>query len=67
MGGDSGDYPAEFRAGDEGEGRLVLVFAAYLEEVEEVCAAGLDGYGVLVGFWGWGWDCGDLQAGGVLG
>ena len=34
---------------DPWERRLVLVFAAYLEEVEEVGAAGVDLDGILIG------------------
>ena len=38
-------------ASDPGEGRLPLVVAGYLEEVEEVGAAGVDGDGVLFRRW----------------
>lgn len=41
--GDGEDGAGEFGAGDPGEGRLVLVFAADLEEVEEVGCGGVDG------------------------
>jgi len=37
------DCAGEFGAGDPGEGWLVLVFAADLEEVEEVGCGGVDG------------------------
>lgn len=60
------DYAGELGPADERKGGLVLVFAAYLQQVEEVCAAGVDGDGVLVWVWGWGWDGGDVEAGGVL-
>jgi hypothetical protein len=51
-GRDGGDDAAEFGAGDPGEGWLVLVFAADLEEVEEVCGGAVDADCVLV----WVWD-----------
>ena len=47
-GGSGGDDAGELVAGYPREGRLVLVFAADLEEVEEVCAAGVHGDGVLL-------------------
>jgi hypothetical protein len=47
-GWDGEDGAGEFGAGDPGEGGLVLVFAADLEEVEEVGCGGVDGYEVLV-------------------
>ncbi len=37
------DGAGELGAGDPGEGRLVLVFAPDLEEVEEVGGGGVDG------------------------
>lgn len=42
------DYAGEFCSGCPGEGGLMLVFSADLEEVEEVCGAGFDGDEVLV-------------------
>jgi hypothetical protein len=53
-------------AGDPREGRLPLVFAGDLEEVEEVGAGRVDGEGVLV--WGRGgvWDGGDFEVEGAL-
>ena len=57
-GWNGGDHAAEFGAGDPGEGRLVLVFAADLEEVEEVCCCAVDADCVLVWCWGWGGEVG---------
>lgn len=53
--GCSDHHAGELAAGDPGEGRLVLVFAADLEQVEEVGAAGadLDEVVVRVGLGGW--------------
>lgn len=48
LGGDGCDYAAEFGARDPRERRLVLVFAADLEEVEEVGCCAVDTDGVLV-------------------
>ena len=48
-GGAGGHDAGEFGAGDPGEGGLVLVAAADLEEVEEIGARGVDADGVLVG------------------
>lgn len=48
-GWEGGDCAGEFGAADPGEGRLVLVFALDLEDVEEVCAGGVDLDEVLVG------------------
>jgi len=45
------DYAREFGAGDPGERRLMLILAADLEEVEEVCGGCVDGDEVLVWFW----------------
>jgi hypothetical protein len=47
-GWDRGDDAAELGAGDPGEGWLVLVFGADLEEVEEVCGCAVDADCVLV-------------------
>jgi hypothetical protein len=52
-GWDRGDYAAELGAGDPGEGWLVLVFAADLEEVEEVCGCAVDADCILVCGWSW--------------
>lgn len=52
------DEAGEFGAGDPGERRLVLVFAADLEQVEEVGCGGVDGDEVFVGRGGWVWDGG---------
>lgn len=49
-GGRGDDGAGELGAGDPGEGRLVLVLAADLEEVEEVCGRGVDGDEVFVCF-----------------
>lgn len=51
-GRNGGDHAAELRAADPGEGRLVLVFAADLQQVEEVCRCAVDADCVLVGCWG---------------
>ena len=51
--GNGCDYAAELGAADPGEGRLVLVFAADLQQVEEVCCCAVDADCVLVGCWGW--------------
>ena len=65
--GRCGGYDAgEFGACYPGEGRLVLVFSGYLEEVEEVGAAGVDVDCVLVGFGGRVGECGDKEFGGSL-
>lgn len=48
-GWEGGDDAGEFGTGDPGEGRLVLVFAPDLEEVEEVGCRSVDGDEVLVG------------------
>jgi hypothetical protein len=63
-GGDGGDYATEFGAGDPGEGRLVLIFSADLEKVEEVRCGAVDADCVLV--WGWGW-IGEVDYDEVLG
>ena len=47
-GGNCEDDASELGAGDPGEGRLVLVFAADLEEVEEVGCGCVDGDEVFV-------------------
>lgn len=53
-GGRRGEHNAgEFGAGDPGEGRLMLIFATDLEQVEEVGGAGANADEVLV--WGGGW------------
>ena len=66
-GGDCDDDAGELGTGDPGEGRLVLVFAADLEEVEEVGCGCVDGDEVFV----WrGRGCGeggDGEVGGALG
>lgn len=41
-GGSCQDSAGEFHAGDPWERRLVLVFTLDLEDVEEVCACGVD-------------------------
>lgn len=48
-GWEGGDCAGEFGAADPGERGLVLVFALDLEDVEEVCAGGVDLDEVLVG------------------
>lgn len=58
---DCGDGAGEFGTADPGEGRLVLVFALDLEDIEEVCAGGVDLDEVFVGGWGGGWDLGDCE------
>lgn len=40
--GEGGDCAGEFGAADPGKWGLVLVFALDLEDVEEVCAGGVD-------------------------
>jgi hypothetical protein len=65
-GWDGGDYAAEFGAGDPGEGRLVLVFAADLQQVEEVCCCAVDADCVLVWCWGWGGEVGYAEVLGAL-
>ena len=70
LSGDGEDHTGEFTAGDPGEGGLVLVFAADLEEVEEVGAAGADLDEVFGGVGEGGWEGGDRQvegAGDVVG
>ena len=59
MGGEGCDCSGELGAWDEGEGGLVLVFSADLEEVEEICACGVDGDCVLV--------CFGLRSGDIVG
>lgn len=49
------DCAGEFGAADPRQGGLVLVFTLDLEDVEEVCACGVDLDEVFVGGWGWGW------------
>lgn len=49
VGGHGEDNTGELGAGDPGERWLVLVFAADLEEVEEVGCGGVDGDQVLGG------------------
>jgi len=66
-GRDGCDDAAEFRAADPGEGRLVLVFAADLQQVEEVCCCAVDADCVLVGCWGWGGEVGYAEILGALG
>ena len=48
-GWEGGDCAGEFGTADPGEGGLVLVFALDLEDVEEVCAGGVDLDEVFVG------------------
>lgn len=48
-GWEGGDCAGEFGATDPGERGLVLVFALDLEDVEEVCAGGVDLDEVFVG------------------
>jgi hypothetical protein len=45
----------------------VLVFAADLEEVEEVCGGGVDGDEVFGGFGSWGGEVEDFEVFGALG
>jgi len=52
------DNARELGAGDPGEGRLVLVFAADLEQIEEVGCRGMDREEVLVRLGGW---CGEID------
>jgi hypothetical protein len=56
-----GDGAGEFGTADPGEWWLVLVFALDLEDVEEVCAGGVDLDEVFVGGRGGGWDIGDCE------
>ena len=60
------DNAGEFGAGDPGEGGLVLVFAADLEEVEEVGCGGVDGDEVFVWLWGWVGEGGYFEVVGAL-
>jgi hypothetical protein len=60
------DGTGEFRAGDPWEGRLVLVFALYLEDVEEVCACGVDFDEIFVCCWGGGGQVGYFEVEGAL-
>lgn len=53
------DCAGEFGAADPGKRGLVLVFALDLEDIEEVCASGVDLDKVFVGGGCWGWDFGD--------
>lgn len=64
--GRGGDDAGELGAGDPGEGRLVLVFAADLEQVVEVGGGGVDGNGVLVGLRVGVREGGDLEVEGAL-
>jgi len=61
------DDASKFGAGDPGEGGLVLVFAADLEQVEEVCGRGVDGDEVLVGLGGRGGEGGYFEVFWALG
>ena len=56
----------ELAAADPGEGRLPLVLAPDLEQVEEVCAAGADRDEVFVGLGGRGGDGGDGEVRGAF-
>lgn len=60
------DDAGEFGAGYPGQGGLVLVLAADLEEVEEIRGAGVDGDEVLGGGGGGGGEGGDGEVGGAL-
>ncbi len=44
----------------------MLVDAADLEQVEEVCAGGVDFDEILGGVWGGCWDFGDFEVEGAL-
>ena len=59
VGRDGGDDARELGAGDPGKGWLVLVFAADLEEVEEVGGRGVDVYNVGWARCDWVWEGGD--------
>lgn len=60
------DGAAEFGPGDPGQRGLVLVFAADLEQVEEVGCGAVDCEEVLGWGWGWSWDGGDAEVEGTL-
>ena len=65
-GRDGEDGAGELGAGDPGEGGLVLVFAADLEQVEEVGGGGVDGEEVLCWRGRRGGEGGDQEVGGRL-
>jgi hypothetical protein len=45
------DDTGELRSRDPGESRLVLVFAADLEEIKEIGRRGVNGYEIVIGPW----------------
>lgn len=59
VGGESEDGSCKLGTTDPGEGRLMLVFALDLEDVEEVGAGGVDLNEVFVWRWAGGGDFGD--------
>lgn len=61
------DGAGELGARDPGERRLVLVLAADLEEVEEVCGRGVDRDEVFAGFGGRRGEAGYAEIVGALG
>lgn len=69
VGGRGEDGAGELGAGDPRQGRLVLVFAADLEEVEEIGAAGADLDEVFVGMREWSWEVrdGEVEGPGYVG
>lgn len=60
------DCACELGAGGPGEGRLVLVFAANLQYVEEVLGGSVVGDEVVGGLWGWVGEGGDFELVGGL-
>ena len=59
----AGDDTSKLVAGDEGKGRLVLVFAADLEEVEEVEGRSVDADEVVVWWRSRVWEGGSDEGG----